>query len=116
MRKTSGFTIVELLIVIAILAVLSAIAISGYIEYLPKYRASGAARKLFTELQYAKMKAIADENDYVVTFDTSTNSYSIYDDNNNDGPQSGELVKTLVITIPSLATVFFKMVEAQHEF
>jgi Tfp pilus assembly protein FimT len=96
---------IELLIVTAILAVLSAIAIPAYFEYLPKYRASGAIKQLLMELQYAKMKAIAENNSYVITFDKSAGTYSIYDDEDNDfstsGAETGELVKTV-----SLADAF----------
>ena len=93
--KKKGFTLLELIFCIAILGILMAIGIPSYVEYLPKYRANGAIRRLFTELQYAKMKAIADNNDYVVTFDTANNSYNIYNDANNDGPDLTELVKTV---------------------
>ena len=47
---------------------------------LPKYRANGAIRQLFTDLQYARMRAIAENNDYKVEFDTANNLYKLYDD------------------------------------
>ena len=92
-----GFTLLELIFCIAILGILMAIGIPGYMDYLPRYRANGAIRRLFTELQYAKMKAIADNNDYVVTFDTASNRYNIYNDADNDGAELAELVKTVDI-------------------
>lgn len=101
MRNDSGFTIVELMVVVAIMAILAGIAIPAYYEYLPKSRAAGAANALFTELQSAKMRAIAENNYYVITFDTTANSYSVYDDNDSDFPsagiESGELVKTVTL-------------------
>ena len=92
-----GFTLLELIFCIAILGILTAIGIPSYMDYLPRYRANGAIRRLFTELQYAKMKAIADNNDYVVTFDTANNRYNIYNDANNNGWAADELVKTVDI-------------------
>jgi len=97
-QKSPGFTLVELMIVIGVMGVLASITIPGFYAYLPKYRASGAARQLFTDLQWAKMKAVAENNDYVVTFDTTASGYTIYDDDDNDfstaGAETGELVRT----------------------
>ena len=101
MRGKSGFTLVEMMVVIEVAGVLTAIAIPTYIAWLPRHRANGAARQLFTDLQYARMRAISENNDYVITFDTSNNSYRVYDDGDNDfasaGVESAELIKTVNI-------------------
>lgn len=93
-----GFTVLELIFCIAILGILMAIGIPTYMDYLPRYRADGAIRRLFTELQYAKMKAIAENEDYFVVFDTASNSYSILKDKDSDGWQglgSEDLIRTV---------------------
>lgn len=101
MKKATGFTVIELLIAAGILGILSSIAIPSYNVWLPKTRVNGAARELFTELQLAKMRAISENNDYVVTFDAANNTYSIYDDDDHDfataGAEWDELVKTIDI-------------------
>lgn len=102
MQKHAGFTLVELLITIAVMAVLAAVAVPNFMGWLPKYRVQGAARELFTDLHLARMKAISENNNYVITFDTSGNAYSIYDDGDDDfasaGAESGELVKTVTVS------------------
>ena len=48
MRKNSGFTLIELMVVIALIVVLSAIAIPNYIAWLPKYRLNSAVDDVLT--------------------------------------------------------------------
>jgi prepilin-type N-terminal cleavage/methylation domain-containing protein len=101
MKEARGFTVPELVVAAGILGMLSTVAIPNYYAWLPKSRVNGAARELFAEFQLAKMRAISENNNYVMTFDTGNNRYSIYDDNDNDfataGVESGELVKTVDI-------------------
>jgi Tfp pilus assembly protein FimT len=101
MRQATGFTVSELLVAAGIVGILSTVAIPNYYAWLPKSRVNGAARELFAEFQLAKMRAISENNDYVMTFDTGNNTYSIYDDDDNDfataGVESDELVKTVDI-------------------
>jgi Tfp pilus assembly protein FimT len=100
-KRESGFTLLGLLSAVVILGILAGIAIPSYQSWLPKSRVNGAARELFSDLQLARMSAISENNDYVITFDTGNNRYSVYDDNDNDfataGAESGELVKTVDI-------------------
>ena len=99
--RPAGFTLFGLLLTMVIMGILAGIAIPSYSPWLPKSRVNGAARTLFTDLRLAKMNAISENNDYVITFDAGNHRYSIYDDDDNDfataGAESGELVKTVDI-------------------
>jgi len=99
LRDKKGFTMIELLIVVAIIAVTAAVAIPNIISWIPTMRVNSAARDIVSEMQLARMKAVSERNNYVITFDTSTNQYSIYDDNDSNFSTSNVLVKT--VNLPS---------------
>jgi len=77
MRAGSGFSLVELMVVLAIFVVGAAIAVPRYIDWLPRARVNGAMNQLYTELQLAKMRAVSENRNYVVTFNNVENSYTI---------------------------------------
>lgn len=68
-----GFTLVELLIVVALVAILTFIAIPQITILANKSRLNGAARLVWGDLQNAKMTAIKTNGTTTVTFNNSTN-------------------------------------------
>jgi prepilin-type N-terminal cleavage/methylation domain-containing protein len=69
LRNKSAFTQVELTVVIAIIAILAAISVGGFIFWLPKYRLSSAANELQAMIQTARLRAVKDNARVVVLFD-----------------------------------------------
>jgi len=59
MRRYKGFTIVELMITIAILGILVAIAAPSFNESIARRRVDGIANELSTDLQFARAEAIS---------------------------------------------------------
>ncbi len=78
MKKTGGFSILELLIVIAVIAVVSAIVTPNIISWRSSARFRGAVDNLRGDLQMAKVKAVK-ENDIVTIFFSPTGYTVILD-------------------------------------
>jgi len=87
MKKDKGFSMVELMVVIAIIAVLMGLAIPGFARWLPNYRLKGAARDLYSNLQLAKSGAIKDRAEWAIRF-TSATSYEVWSARDPDSPST----------------------------
>jgi prepilin-type N-terminal cleavage/methylation domain-containing protein len=71
----SGFTIIEVLVTCAIMAVLSTITIAGFSAWLPSYRLNTAARELYSTMQQVKITAIKQGNPCTITFPVGPDRY-----------------------------------------
>jgi len=81
MKDNKGFTLVEMMVVIGIVAILALITVPNIISWRPKAALSGAARILKADLGLAKSRAIRDNANVTVTFDTVNEEYRIVDNN-----------------------------------
>jgi len=95
-KNESGFTLAELMVTIAVLAVMAMIAIPAFMSWMPGMRLNGAARQIMGDLMAARMKAVKQNNRFRVFFNSpGTNEYQILDDdNNNNSADSGEAITT----------------------
>ena len=77
MQKRSGFTLIQLTIVIALLAIFTAVGVPNFLNWLPKYRLRCAARDLYSNLQLAKMSAIKVNKDCRVNYYKNPDRYTV---------------------------------------
>lgn len=89
MKKNSGFTLMEVMVVIAIIGITAAIAIPNVISYLPKHRLNGGARDVYSAMQYARLKAVKERTPVSIIFNTGTDSFTVFDDSNGNGSIDG---------------------------
>jgi len=87
-QRAKGFSLVELLIVLVILAIASALAAPNVTRWLESYRLQGTARQLMTDLQFARMGAISGKVECRVSFDAANNKYTIAKGNLSSGSTS----------------------------
>lgn len=77
-RATTGFSLIELMVVIAIASVLAGIAIPMTINAVKSYRLTAAASAATGAIQSTRYAAIMQGCPYQVTFTPATNSYQVY--------------------------------------
>jgi type IV fimbrial biogenesis protein FimT len=91
MHRHSGFTLIELMTIIGIIAILFTIAIPNYIGWLPKYRLGSAARDLLSAMQYGRLTAVKNNADVQVKFYPDQDNYRVFADyNGNQDQDAGE--------------------------
>ncbi len=76
---------IELMVVIGILAIVSAVAIPALISWLPGYRLRAAVRDLQSNMMQAKLRAVQENASVVMVFNTGGNSYTVFVDNGAGG-------------------------------
>ena len=64
MKKNAGFTLVELMVVFAVIAILVTISLPATIGWLHDYRLKQAAKDLYGNMQVTRMGAIKNKNDW----------------------------------------------------
>lgn len=84
-----GFTLVEVMIVVAIVGIMAAIASPMITNMLPRYRLRAEARELVINFKKAKMEAVKRNRDVVIAFTLGVGALGGYQmcvdtDNDND--------------------------------
>lgn len=102
----AGFTVAELMTTVAVMGIMAAIAMPMLRGTLPGLRLSDAARQVATDLQQIRMKAIAQNIPYQISFSTST--YVLQKCSGACTDDSGNIVLPEGITVTASATPQFQ--------
>jgi len=105
-RRQLGFSLIELMVIIAILGIMSTIAIPNIISYRNNARLRGAASEMLSVFRKAQVAAVKRNYNTGMVFDASTGTTTVFLDNgagalaNNFTQDAGE--PTLdVYTVPA---------------
>ena len=81
-NTSAGFSFVELMVVIALVGALSAVALPNFLRNLPEKRLKNAARNVFADMQKARLQAVKENREIVVSFDAA-GTYHFEDEDGN---------------------------------
>lgn len=105
LRSKTGFTLIELAIVVAIVAILAALTAPSVNRYFRRQDARYHTQKIASALQDARSRAVKEGNNYVVLFDWNgvQGQVRLIDDDDNDwaedasppGPPPGEAAQVI---------------------
>ena len=76
-RIAFGFSLMELVLVMSIISILSAIAAPRYIGSIQNYRVKAAAKRIQVDLEYARTRAKSISMSKTVAFDVANDNYTI---------------------------------------
>lgn len=76
-KSSHGFSLTELMVVIAIIAIMALITAPSLVSGLPSYRIKAAVRDCTSQLRNARQLAIKDKRNVTVTFDADSQFFEV---------------------------------------
>jgi prepilin-type N-terminal cleavage/methylation domain-containing protein len=76
-KQAKGFSLIELIIVIAILGIVSAIAAPNFNKYRQNTNLKEAARDLASDISLYRQRAVAENIHYQIVFNQAANNYTV---------------------------------------
>ena len=77
MKREQGFSLIELIIVIALMGILGSLAAYSWTRYVDNTNLKTAVREVMADLTLAKQKAVTEGVQYRLTFTAGSSAYTI---------------------------------------
>ncbi|HEU4723842.1 MAG TPA: GspH/FimT family pseudopilin [Candidatus Eisenbacteria bacterium] len=103
-RSDSGFTLMELMVVLVIFSIVTAVALPGLNKFLRSVELSGTVERMATSLRVIRQRAVTENNNYVAVLGANDNILW-WDDDDNDGVKDNTEKTGENAPIPSWVTV-----------
>ena len=103
-RAESGFTLMELMVVLVVFAIVTAIGLPGLNKFLRSVELSGTVSRMATSLRVIRQRAVTENNNYVAVLGANDN-IAWWDDDDNDGVMDNTEKRGENAPIPSWVTV-----------
>jgi prepilin-type N-terminal cleavage/methylation domain-containing protein len=100
----AGFSLIELMVVLVVFGIVTAVALPGLNKFLRSVELSGTVERMATSLRVVRQRAVTENNNYVVVLGGHDN-VDWWDDDDNDGVQDGTEKFGGNAPIPSWMTV-----------
>jgi prepilin-type N-terminal cleavage/methylation domain-containing protein len=75
MKKTAGFSIMELMVVIAIISILAIISTPNVFRWMSTQRFNSAVRDVQASIEYMRLYAVKENSQSTITFTDGANNY-----------------------------------------
>lgn len=118
MKNKKGFTLLELMVVIGIIAILTAIAVPSYMNWLPGYRLRAAANDVYSAMQMARLRAVKENGSVGISYTNGNgkngkftvfldrDKSGIYEPDKDSIIQYGEMPGTVSISADMARSIF----------
>lgn len=113
---THGFTLVELMVTLAVLAIVATIAVPSFQEMMTKNRVKGAAEALYADMQLARQESIKRNQAISVTFGSNSGGWCYGLDDTSGSCDCTATTSASNCTIGAGTTAFSRVVQGSTSF
>jgi len=87
--RDAGFSLMELMVVLVLFGIVSAIALPGFNKFMRAMDLNNQMQILATNLRVVRQRAITENNNWVIYYDSTNKGWGWWDDDDNDGVKDG---------------------------